>query len=112
MASVMVTGGTPPYQYLWNNGKTDQSIMGLVAGNYKVTVVDANGCMAISNTIEITEPVDAVQVSITIDNQPDCEGGLEGAVEPTLSNPVRTPLSGIFQDIFTDQSGKDTRCDH
>ncbi|MBK8471430.1 MAG: SprB repeat-containing protein [Sphingobacteriales bacterium] len=43
-ASVSASGGTSPYTYLWNTGATTQSISGLVAGTYSVTVTDANGC--------------------------------------------------------------------
>jgi len=38
-------GGTGVYQYLWApGGQTTQTISGLVAGTYTVTVRDANGC--------------------------------------------------------------------
>lgn len=34
------TGGTPPYNYLWNNGAQTQQINGLTSGVYQVTVSD------------------------------------------------------------------------
>jgi hypothetical protein len=43
-ASVDVTGGTAPFKYLWSNGDTTQEATGLSAGDYSVTVTDANGC--------------------------------------------------------------------
>lgn len=43
-ASANIDGGTPPFTYLWNNNDTSQTIMRLVAGDYMVTVTDANGC--------------------------------------------------------------------
>lgn len=44
-ANVSVSGGTPPYTYLWSTGATTPAISGLVGGQYDVTVHDANGCM-------------------------------------------------------------------
>lgn len=39
-----VTGGVPPYTYLWANGATTQMITGLHTGVYECTVTDATGC--------------------------------------------------------------------
>jgi hypothetical protein len=54
-----VEGGTPPYQYYWENGDTLNYIEQLPVGVYKVTVSDANGCteeyafeLNVSSTIE------------------------------------------------------------
>lgn len=43
-ASISVTGGQAPYTYLWSNGATTPGITGLTAGQYDVTVHDANNC--------------------------------------------------------------------
>ncbi|MEO8149616.1 MAG: SprB repeat-containing protein, partial [Bacteroidia bacterium] len=50
-----IAGGTPPLTYTWNNGATTQNNNNLTAGNYTLTVTDANGCQA-STTQLITEP--------------------------------------------------------
>ena len=55
-ATEVVSGGTAPYSYLWSTGSTDASISGLVAGSYKLTVFDANGCRKVRR-FTITEPV-------------------------------------------------------
>ena len=39
-----VTGGTPPYTYVWNTGSNLQTATGLLPGLYTVLVIDANGC--------------------------------------------------------------------
>jgi len=43
---IFVTGltGNPPYTYLWTNGAVTDTITGLTAGNYSVTVTDNTYC--------------------------------------------------------------------
>jgi hypothetical protein len=43
---VSVSGGTPPYTYLWGDGPTTQDRSALAAGPYSLVVTDANGCTA------------------------------------------------------------------
>ena len=53
-----VTGGTPPYNYEWDNGSPDTTISILGAGTYVLTVTDAKGCKAVdSSTIDVTPSV-------------------------------------------------------
>ena len=48
-ASVTVNGGTAPYNYLWSNGETSQTINNISVGTYSVTVTDANDCSVTSS---------------------------------------------------------------
>ena len=55
-ATVNPSGGTSPYTYNWQNLQTTQTISGLTAGTYSVTVTDVNGCSVITN-YTVNEPV-------------------------------------------------------
>ena len=52
-ASVSVSGGVPPYTYLWSNGQETPGLTGLCNGIYNVTVTDAVGTSSYKE-IEIT----------------------------------------------------------
>jgi hypothetical protein len=53
--NVVVSGGTPDYSYLWSTRSTNDTISGLGAGAYTVTVVDALGCVQLA-VAEVIQP--------------------------------------------------------
>ena len=55
IATVNVTSGTQPYNYLWNTGGTTNSLQNLTAGSYVVTITDGYHCQRI-DTITLTDP--------------------------------------------------------
>jgi hypothetical protein len=72
-----VTGGIPPYTYLWSNGVTTPLNTGLLAGDYTLTVTDANGCVVtITGTVEEFPGL----VLSPIATSPRCFGESTGAV--------------------------------
>lgn len=77
-ASVNVSGGIPPYSYLWNTipNQTTQLAEQIYAGQYKVTVSDANGCTAI-DSVFVSQPP-ALQSVIVSYNPVTCYGGNDG----------------------------------
>ncbi|MEL1245946.1 choice-of-anchor J domain-containing protein [Flavobacterium sp. DGU11] len=81
--SLTVSGGTTPYTYGWNNGSTIKDQTGLAAGNYSVTITDANGCTAVKN-VTITQPAAALTASATSTNIA-CNGGSNGSISLTVS---------------------------
>ncbi len=51
-----LTGGTPPYTYLWAPpGVTSATLTGASAGTYTLTVHDRNGC-SVTSTVRVTQP--------------------------------------------------------
>jgi len=47
-ATAVASGGFTPYEYHWSNGQTTDKIVGLSAGTYPVTVIDAIGCHTVA----------------------------------------------------------------
>jgi len=87
-----VTGGTTAYSYLWTATGTgvipsgqsgNQDLTNLVAGNYSVTITDANGCKT-TNSATITQPSAALAASKTQVNVL-CFGNSTGSIDLTVS---------------------------
>lgn len=74
-------GGTPGYSYLWSNGQITQTATGLVAGNYIVTVTDANGCTG-STVIAVTSATGPTLAASVLTNV-SCNGGNNGSATAT-----------------------------
>jgi len=75
---VQVNGGTSPYTYLWNTGSTKDSIGGLDAGIYSVTIKDKNGC-SVDKTISVNT-LNAPQIIIESIKSPSCYGFNDGQI--------------------------------
>ena len=84
-ASIVVNGGIPAYNYLWNDptNSTSDNISNAPAGTYLVLVTDQNGCTA-DTSITITEP-DEIQISITTTANPTCFGDSDGSLSASVS---------------------------
>jgi gliding motility-associated-like protein len=73
--TLIVSGGTYPYVYTWNQAVGPDSIAaGLSAGTYLVTVTDAGGCSA-TGTYSITEPAAIVLGNPVITDETCVDGG-------------------------------------
>jgi gliding motility-associated-like protein len=77
-AKALVVGGTPEYNFAWDNNDTTQSIVDLAPGVYTVTVTDKNGCTTLDSVI-IIQP-DALQVNLERQD-PDCYGQNTGRIK-------------------------------
>jgi outer membrane protein OmpA-like peptidoglycan-associated protein len=83
-ARVKATGGTGNYSYKWDNGETDKTAEKLNAGTHTVTVIDENGCQAIS-TIDITENILPLTVSLEQVQNIDCFGDQSATINTEVS---------------------------
>ncbi|HLP22075.1 MAG TPA: hypothetical protein VK174_17295, partial [Chitinophagales bacterium] len=73
------TGGTLAYAYNWGDGAVAPNRTGLAAGNYAVTVTDANSCSA-SVAANIIQPASALNVLVASTTNVACFGGNTGAI--------------------------------
>jgi subtilisin-like proprotein convertase family protein len=82
-----VAGGSTPYSYAWSNGQTAQTAVNLVAGNYSLTVTDANLCTKTSSVV-IGQPT---AITVLISSVPtSCNGGDDGSATVTPSGGTPT----------------------
>ncbi|RMG84841.1 MAG: PKD domain-containing protein [Bacteroidetes bacterium] len=76
-ATILLNGGTPPYQYTWSNDATGDTATGLSAGTYQVTATDDKGCV-FTSSVEVPEP-EPVVVNILEQNNVTCPGEANGS---------------------------------
>lgn len=87
--------GSGPFEYEWSTGSGDQLITGLGAGNYAVTITDANGCIT-SDVMTLAAPL-PFSISLVL-NEPDCFGQESGDIFVTSQGgvaPARYSLNQI-----------------
>ncbi|MBL7828863.1 MAG: VCBS repeat-containing protein [Saprospiraceae bacterium] len=70
---VLPVDGVSPYTWLWQNGQTDTTLIGLSAGTYIVTITDAIGCTG-AGVVLITEPL-SLLLDASADNLTLCSDG-------------------------------------
>ncbi len=80
-----VSGGTAPYTFLWNSfAERTDDIFGLTAGDYMLTVTDANGCKNTTEKIRIQQPAQFV-LSIDSIRKSSCILGQNGLISLTAT---------------------------
>jgi len=91
-ATCQASGGFPPYTYFWNpTSQTTPSATGLSAGNYAVTVTDANGSSLTTN-VTIQQPA---VLSVTINStNVSCPSGNDATA---TANPAGGTVPYTFQ---------------
>ncbi|MBV6442466.1 MAG: hypothetical protein EPGJADBJ_04184 [Saprospiraceae bacterium] len=95
-----VAGGTPAYTFIWSNGTSGNNLLNVGAGNYAISVVDANGCV-ITHDYNISQPASPVTVgidSITMTTP----GNNSGNVWITVGGGIQ-PYSYIWTNLATQE---------
>ncbi len=81
-ATCAPTGGILPYNYLWSNSETTQSILNLEPNNYTITVTDNNGCTA-EETVTVNEFVCPTLTINATQQDAQCNGSCDGSITIT-----------------------------
>ncbi|MEC9209196.1 MAG: T9SS type A sorting domain-containing protein, partial [Bacteroidota bacterium] len=88
----IISGGAPPYAYLWSNGQTTNIATGLSAGTYSCTITDANGCLD-SASVDVVEPDEIISITSSIDAS--CYNYCDGSVSVTTTGGI-PPYSYVW----------------
>jgi subtilisin-like proprotein convertase family protein len=91
MITVNASGGTGPYNFIWQNEAGDtvsveENLMNVGTGIYDLSMVDQNGCEESLSGIRLGTSADAIQIvdSLTQVFSPLCREGDEGAIVLTI----------------------------
>ncbi|MBG6111013.1 gliding motility-associated-like protein [Flavobacterium sp. CG_9.10] len=123
-ATVSATGGTGVSTYSWDTVpiQTTVTATGLVAGTYKVTITDANGCSNVRTAL-ITQPLAGLSAMISNSTNVSCFGGNNGNATVAVTggtspytyswntNPIQTSVTatgltaGTYNVTVTDSNG-------
>ena len=123
-AKVVVQGGKAPFRYAWSSGSAGSEVSGLAAGNYTVTVTDAEGTTQTAS-LSITEPEALITRTRVV--EPASTDGADGQANVEVSGGT-APYSyawdngqtnadangltpGIHQVTVTDANGCSTRAE-
>ena len=87
--------GIQPISYEWSNGSDGQTLEGLSAGIYAVTIVDGNGCEIIDEVALQEPPPFSFELTIT---HPDCFTKESGSIAINQAGgiePIRYSIDGV-----------------
>ncbi|NUQ25608.1 MAG: PKD domain-containing protein [Saprospiraceae bacterium] len=119
-ATILVSGGTPPYQYDWSNGATTAQASALAEGTYSVTVTDAvNNIFTASVQIENQNATIPAPNVVVNGNLPACKGetafilansnaypdaDFQWYSEPAGGQPLYTGILYLLPNLQSDQT--------
>lgn len=117
-ATVIPSGGSGDYSYLWDNGETTATITGLAAGTYSVTVSDNGNVCVPDFVLEVEVPegaginCDSIAVgTAVIESTTLCFGDslIFSITDGTVIPELQTGLNGFIWAVHTsDVSGSDS----
>lgn len=81
---MVMSGGTEPYSFIWNNQATTEDLDSLIAGTYTVQITDANGCTG-TQAGTVVQPASALMPSLNVLQNVKCFNGNDGAIDLEVS---------------------------
>ena len=97
--NVTAGGGTPSYTFTWSDGSNLQNRTNLQAGNYNISVTDAQGCQAAVSAM-LNQPAQALSIDTMLVSDIRCYGAATGAINTTVSGGT-TPYSYNWSGGYT-----------
>ena len=94
------SGGIAPYTYLWSDSSTYDSLVGLAAGNYTVTVTDSAGSI-VTQTITVNNPAGLAGNVVRVN--PFCPGDTNGTATAHITGGA-APYSYVWSNGATDST--------
>ncbi len=113
--TAIATCGFPPFTYNWSNGSTTQTITGLCAGNYSVTISDTSGS-SVANYL-LSQPAPLSLSFVQTDPSGGCNGSIvvnpSGGTAPynytwnttDTNQSINNLCGGVYQVTVTDAGG-------
>ncbi|MEL6134820.1 MAG: gliding motility-associated C-terminal domain-containing protein, partial [Bacteroidota bacterium] len=84
--SIATSGGSAPYQFVWDHGASGANLNGLFPGDYRATITDQNGCQD-EISVTLTQPQTAVLAEIS-KTEVTCFQGANGRAEVVATGGV------------------------
>lgn len=83
-AEIKISGGNNKFTFLWDNGETKKTATKLSGGEHLVTITDKGSCSTTA-TVNITEKLAPLSVSLEQTIPINCNGTTSGAIEATAN---------------------------
>lgn len=97
--TVTVSGGNPPFSYLWDTGDTTSYLSGITSGTYSLEVTDSFGCVT---PYSATLASGIITVDTVIIDKPTCATAFDGSIDMHTTS-INPPVSYLWSTGDTTQ---------